>query len=106
MLIKSLRWDSKRGCLKDSLPKKLFDDMPIVHVTAVATAPALDTSRYDNVNRVFEQLTYYRFYVCPVYRLPRRTDLNYIFDVTLKTDSEMPPDNWVLRGVALLTSKV
>jgi dynein heavy chain len=39
-----------------------------------------------------------------VYRLPRRTDLHYIFDVTLKTDE--PPEKWILRGVALLTSNV
>eukprot|EP00698_Gefionella_okellyi_P008566 TRINITY_DN2129_c0_g2_i1.p1 TRINITY_DN2129_c0_g2~~TRINITY_DN2129_c0_g2_i1.p1 ORF type:complete len:4490 (+),score=1324.74 TRINITY_DN2129_c0_g2_i1:457-13926(+) len=89
MFLEGASWDAKRGRLKDSLPKVLFDPMPIVHVTAVSTQTALDSAR---------------FYVCPVYRLPRRTDLNYIFDVTLKTDE--PPEKWVLRGVALLTSRV
>jgi dynein heavy chain len=41
-----------------------------------------------------------------VYRLPRRTDLNYVFDVTLRTDEQNPPEKWILRGVALLSSRV
>jgi len=41
-------------------------------------------------------------YSCPVYRAPRRTGLNFITAVNLKTDEGSM--KWVLRGVALLTT--
>ena len=39
-------------------------------------------------------------YSCPIYKKPLRTDLNYIAAVDLRTT--VSPDNWILRGVALL----
>ena len=42
-------------------------------------------------------------YKCPCYKNPKRTGLNFIFPVSLRTED--PPSKWVLRGVCLLTTK-
>ncbi|XP_029959357.1 dynein heavy chain 8, axonemal-like [Salarias fasciatus] len=77
-------WDKSKSCLVESSPKVLFTPMPVIHIFAVnSTAPAAPG-----------------LYVCPVYKKPQRTDLNYITAVTLP--SGQSPDQWVLRGVALL----
>uniref|UniRef100_A0A3B4Y7S0 Uncharacterized protein n=1 Tax=Seriola lalandi dorsalis TaxID=1841481 RepID=A0A3B4Y7S0_SERLL len=39
-------------------------------------------------------------YSCPVYKKPRRTDLNFIFSLQLR--SVQPVEHWTLRGAALL----
>ena len=80
-------WERKGARLVDSPPKVLFTLLPVLHVTAINSSTPPDP----------------RAYVCPVYRIPKRTDLNYIFDVYLRTDE--PADKWVLRGVCLLCSR-
>jgi dynein heavy chain len=43
-------------------------------------------------------------YVCPVYKNANRTDLNYVFDVPLKSlSSNLRAKHWVMRGVCLTT---
>ena len=42
------------------------------------------------------------YYTCPTYKAPRRTGLNYITAVDLRTDDSA--SKWTLRGVALLTT--
>lgn len=77
-------WD-KRGCkLTEQSPKVLFAILPVVHVYAVNNTAAKDP----------------RLYQCPVYKKPRRTDLTYVTNLYLKT--VQCPDQWILRGVALL----
>lgn len=39
-------------------------------------------------------------YACPVYKKPRRTDLNFI--VSLQLRSAQPAEHWTLRGAALI----
>ncbi|KAM9310817.1 dynein axonemal heavy chain 5 [Pholidichthys leucotaenia] len=76
-------WD-RRGCkLVDSKPKVLFEMMPVIRM-------------YAENNGVKDS----RLYSCPIYKKPVRTDMNYIAAVDLKTS--LPPDYWILRGVALL----
>uniref|UniRef100_A0A665W659 Dynein, axonemal, heavy chain 5 like n=1 Tax=Echeneis naucrates TaxID=173247 RepID=A0A665W659_ECHNA len=77
-------WDKKNCCLTESSPKVLFTPLPVIHIFAINSTAALDP----------------KLYVCPIYKKPRRTDLNYITAVVLQTKES--PDHWILRGVALL----
>lgn len=80
-------WDRKAGKLVDSAPKILVNPLPVLHITPV------NVVRNESTNTD---------YVCPVYRIPRRTALNYVFDIELKTDVDS--SKWILRGVAALLS--
>uniref|UniRef100_A0A8C3JBK3 Dynein axonemal heavy chain 8 n=1 Tax=Calidris pygmaea TaxID=425635 RepID=A0A8C3JBK3_9CHAR len=77
-------WDRRNSKLTESTPKILFVQLPVLHIYAVNTTSPKDP----------------RLYVCPLYRKPRRTDLNYITVIYLRTS--VSPDHWILRGVALL----
>jgi len=44
-----------------------------------------------------------KIYDCPVYMTPFRTGLKFIFVVQLPTDRN--PNDWVLKGTALLCQK-
>lgn len=77
-------WDRLHSKLIESTPKILFVQLPVVHIFAVNTTSSTDP----------------RLYVCPLYRKPKRTDLNYITEIYLRT--VVSPDHWILRGVALL----
>ncbi|KAM4687754.1 dynein axonemal heavy chain 5 [Discoglossus pictus] len=76
-------WDRRNMKLIESKPKVLFEMMPVIRIYADNTT-VKDT----------------RFYSCPIYKKPVRTDLNYIAAVDLKTVQQ--PEHWILRGVALL----
>ena len=77
-------WDRRGSKLIESQPKVLFSLLPVVHIYAVNVATVKDS----------------KFYHCPVYKKPRRTDLTYVTTITLRTQQN--PDHWILRGVALL----
>ncbi|XP_017940484.1 dynein heavy chain 8, axonemal [Manacus vitellinus] len=77
-------WEKRRSILVESTPKVLFVQLPVLHMFAVDSTKPRDP----------------RLYVCPLYKKPMRTDLNYITEVYLKTVKS--PDHWILRGVALL----
>ncbi|XP_072250743.1 dynein axonemal heavy chain 5 isoform X1 [Leuresthes tenuis] len=76
-------WDRRNCKLIDSKPKVLFEMMPVIRM-------------YAENNGTKDS----RLYSCPIYKKPVRTDVNYIAAVDLKTS--LPPENWILRGVALL----
>lgn len=63
--------------------------MPILHIYAANNPPVKDVNK---------------FYSCPVYKKPVRTDLTYITAVDLRHDQRTPQDrdHWIMRGVALL----
>uniref|UniRef100_A0A3B4UMV2 Dynein axonemal heavy chain 5 n=1 Tax=Seriola dumerili TaxID=41447 RepID=A0A3B4UMV2_SERDU len=75
-------WDRRNCKLIDSKPKVLFEMMPVIRMYA-------ENNMKDS-----------RLYSCPIYKKPVRTDMNYIAAVDLKTS--LPPEYWILRGVALL----
>ncbi|XP_048155560.1 dynein axonemal heavy chain 8 [Corvus hawaiiensis] len=77
-------WDKRRSILVESTPKILFVQLPVLHMFAVDSSRPRDP----------------KLYVCPLYKKPMRTDLNFITEVYLKTAKS--PDHWILRGVALL----
>ncbi|KAL0487737.1 dynein heavy chain [Acrasis kona] len=74
-------WDKKSGRLIDSQPKVLFNPLPVIYIS-VNQIQGGEMGGKDSGGP----------YVCPVYRLPRRTALNYIFDITLKCEPD-PPSN-------------
>jgi dynein heavy chain len=86
LFLEGAGWDRKATRLMESQPKVIHVPMPVIHVSAVNMAGDKDP----------------RLCQCPVYRRPKRTDLNYVFDVDLKT--QQSPDYWTLRGIALLFS--
>ncbi|XP_019488822.1 PREDICTED: dynein heavy chain 8, axonemal, partial [Hipposideros armiger] len=77
-------WDRRKGKITESMPKVLFTQLPVLHIFAVNSIAPKDP----------------KLYVCPIYKKPRRTDLTFITVVYLPTD--LSPDHWILRGVALL----
>ncbi|CAH8644888.1 unnamed protein product [Schistosoma haematobium] len=80
-------WDRKQARLMEPLPKLLYTPLPVVHVSAFSQS-------------IGEKSKPGIFYSCPVYKKPKRTDLNYIFPLMLR--SAVDADHWILRGVALL----
>lgn len=77
----------------ESKPKELYTTLPIIHVTAI-------TNKIADQERAKSK---YKLYQCPVYTVPKRTDLNYVF--VMNMPSKQLPDHWTMRGVAVLCSK-
>jgi len=94
LFLEGCSWDRKDGKMIESHPKELFTPMPVILVTAVTSKAA---------ERQYAIKDDIKYFDCPVYRQPKRTDLAYIFTIKLKTYQD--PDHWILRGVALLCSK-
>jgi len=87
MFLEGCKWDKQGNKLTDSDPKVLFAPLPVLHVTgALASASAAGAPQYK----------------CPCYKNPKRTGLNFIFPVNLRTEDA--PAKWVKAGVCLLTS--
>nr|CAD7439194.1 unnamed protein product [Timema bartmani] len=77
-------WDRKRMQLGESIPKLLFMQLPVMHISAS-----------NDIGPKSPKL-----YVCPVYKKPNRTDLTFITPLWLPTAK--PPEHWIMRGVAIL----
>ncbi|XP_041817844.1 dynein heavy chain 5, axonemal [Chelmon rostratus] len=87
-------WDRRAARLTEAPPKVLFTPLPVVHVYAISSANMADSKRPAGGGAAV------CLYSCPVYKKPRRTDLNFIFSLQLR--SVQPAEHWTLRGAALL----
>ena len=77
-----------QGQLADMIPKELYPELPVMHVTAIETKNMVTAG----------------FYECPVYVTSARGP-TYVFTARLKMESdEFDEKIWVLAGVALLMS--
>ncbi|KAM6900105.1 dynein axonemal heavy chain 5 [Xenentodon cancila] len=85
-------WDRRSAKLAEAPPKILFTPLPVVHVYAVNSAEVAEVKQQHGGA--------IGLYSCPVYKKPRRTDLNFIFSLRLR--SVKPVEHWTMRGVALL----
>ncbi|KAL7373953.1 hypothetical protein ABVT39_018239 [Epinephelus coioides] len=94
LLLDGAGWDRRSARLSEAPPKVLFTPLPVVHVYAVSSANMADSKRQPGGGGAVS------LYSCPVYKKPRRTDLNFIFSLQLR--SAQPAEHWTLRGAALL----
>ena len=97
--------------LEDPRPKELYFRFPLLHVTAISTAPSDNAGggRPRNEDKSSSS------YSCPVYKYKARNDRYLIFRVNLKCDAGGQGSgaskgagsamSWKLKGVALLCSK-
>jgi len=88
LFLDAAKWDKPKDRLADSDPKVLFAPLPVLWITGTQ-ASALKGDK--NV-----------YYKCPIYKAPKRTGLNFISSVDLRTDETAA--KWTLRGVALMTT--
>ncbi len=89
LFLEGAAWSRNNNRLTESKAKVLFDPMPVMHISATSNT---------ETNQLAKPAT--NFYVCPIYKKPKRTDRTFIATVNLRTN--VSPDTWTLRGTCLL----
>ncbi len=87
-------WSRQEGIIVESLPKKLFVNMPVLHVSA--------NIKMDQAKIVRKMFGSIGPYICPCYKYTSRTDRHRIFFINLKCAADHPPSHWGMRGVAIV----
>lgn len=90
LFLEGCRWSYEDHCLADSEPKKLFTEMPMIHLKPI-------------VDRVMPTTG---FYHCPLYKVLSRTgtlsttghSTNYV--VMMEIPSNDSQEKWIKAGVA------
>jgi len=91
LFLEGARWNTEEKQLEVSRPKEMYCALPMVHFTPAAGHKPAPTD-----------------YCCPVYKTAERkgvlstTGMSTNFVVAVELPTELPPDTWVLFGVAAL----
>lgn len=121
LYIEGAGWNNGQKALDDSQPGKLYQSFPIMLVTAVYV-PRNDKEKDKPAmggrgGKMDVSEKRKKFYDCPVYKYPKRSDKYLVFRVLLRPEGQnypnvtllnknmTPPIKWKLAGVSLLCSK-
>eukprot|EP00930_Biecheleria_cincta_P050644 TRINITY_DN3582_c0_g1_i1.p1 TRINITY_DN3582_c0_g1~~TRINITY_DN3582_c0_g1_i1.p1 ORF type:complete len:2677 (-),score=555.77 TRINITY_DN3582_c0_g1_i1:255-8135(-) len=91
LFIEGGRWSRADNRIEESEPKKLFQAMPAIYVTATTAKDLRAMGLNYGPSGPYNS---------PVYKYPKRNDRYLIFRLMLKT--ELHPFHWKLRGVCLV----
>lgn len=117
LFLEGAGWNKGDKRLDESEPKVLFTPFPVMHVTAVSTAPPPD-ARAGQQNKAAQDLANMEktHYFCPVYKYPKRLEHYKVFNCFLKAEAAQAPPNpnknltpkmkWRLCGTCLLCQKL
>ncbi|XP_053695545.1 dynein axonemal heavy chain 3 [Sabethes cyaneus] len=94
LYLEGARWNRELKHLDESLPRVLYDTLPIISMTPTPKErkPVAEWNRYE----------------CPIYKTSERrgvlstTGHSTNFVMFLDMDSRRPPEHWILRGTACL----